>query len=90
MGQQYDQLLDADVLKVGHHGSKTSSTSAFLDEVTPQLSLVSLGWQNRYDHPHPASIQRLQRPQNKLFYTSRSGAIIIKSDGRRIWRHHWR
>ncbi|MGM0588089.1 MAG: DNA internalization-related competence protein ComEC/Rec2 [Bacteroidota bacterium] len=90
MGQQYDQLLDADVLKVGHHGSKTSSTSAFLDEVTPQLSLVSLGWQNRYDHPHPASIRRLQRPQNKLFYTSRSGAIIIKSDGRRIWRHHWR
>jgi competence protein ComEC len=90
MEAAYGGFLDTDLLKVGHHGSKTSSSAEFLNEVNPTWSLVSLGWKNRYHHPNRSSIRRLRTPQNHLFYTSRSGAIIIKSDGTRIWRDHWR
>ena len=53
-------LIDCDILKVGHHGSKNSSTEGFINEVSPKLSLVSCGLNNRYGHPHRQTVERLE------------------------------
>ncbi len=82
---KYPNLTDTDFLKVAHHGSKTSSIPAFLDTVTANLGVVSLGKQNRFQHPHPEAVQRLRSDSVKLHFTSLSGAIRIYSDGNEIY-----
>ena len=86
----FGDLLDTDLLKVGHHGSSTSSGTSFLRELTPTRAVVSLGWKNRYRHPHRVTINRLSHYSDTLLFTSLEGAIRFRSDGKEIERVSWR
>lgn len=79
-------MLDTDVLKVGHHGSKTSTSAELLEAVTPDLALMSVGKQNRYGHPHPEVISRLEKEGILVFRTDVQGDIRLRSDGEKVWR----
>ncbi len=82
MVANYGSQLQAKVLKAGHHGSKTSSSSNFLKEVAPEAVVMSLGTNNQYGHPHEAMLTRLQKQGIKnIFRTDKNGAITITADG---------
>ncbi|MDR9415691.1 MAG: DNA internalization-related competence protein ComEC/Rec2 [Gracilimonas sp.] len=85
----YGNFLDTDVLKVGHHGSRTSSGSAFLNQATPLFSIISLGKTNRFRHPHREAVNRLGQTDSELLFTSKEKAVIFASDGEQIERIHW-
>ncbi len=76
--------LRADVLKVGHHGSRTSSSQVFLDAVRPRLAVVSLGAENRYGHPAPETLEALLERGVPLLRTDLEGTVVIRSDGRNL------
>jgi len=76
--------LDADILKVGHHGSNTSSTPEFVAAVSPRLALVSVGAGNMYRHPSAAVIRTLAAAGATTMRTDRSGTVVVRTDGRRI------
>jgi competence protein ComEC len=73
--------LRAEVLKVGHHGSRTSSTEAFVDAVNPRLALVSVGAANTYGHPSPEVMQRLTAAGATVLRTDQLGTVVLRSDG---------
>lgn len=75
--EQYD--LKADVLKLGHHGSKTSSGAAFLEQVSPQLSLVSCGVKNRYGHPDSESLANALQAGSDILQTPVQGMVHLKT-----------
>lgn len=77
-------LLRSDVLKVAHHGSRTSSSAAFLAAVRPHLALVSLGAYNRFGHPAPQVLARLDAVGAQVVRTDQRGALTLKTDGRNI------
>ncbi len=76
--------ISADVLKVGHHGSDTSSSEYFLDRVNPEIAVIHVGKNNSYNHPHNVVIERLNERNIKILRTDMDGTIIIKSDGTNI------
>ncbi|HEX6574692.1 MAG TPA: ComEC/Rec2 family competence protein, partial [Gemmatimonadaceae bacterium] len=76
--------LSADVLKVAHHGSSTSSTDEFLRAVHPSLAVISVGADNRYGHPSADVLASLARVGARSVRTDQSGTIVIRTDGRRI------
>ena len=76
--------LQADVLKVGHHGSKYSNTAAFLQAVSPSVAVISVGRDNDYGHPSPETMQRLQAAGATVYQTDQAGTIIVYSDGNAI------
>lgn len=78
--------LDADVLKLGHHGSKTSSSDIFLAVTTPDYAIVSAGENNRYGHPHKEVLDRLAKYNIPALGTYREGTIVFESDGEQLWR----
>ncbi len=80
----FANLLQADVLKVGHHGSKTSSDIEFLRRVRPQVALLSYAGLNRYGFPDSGVVSRLHRLQSEVLSTAHHGAVVVVSDGRRI------
>lgn len=69
--------LTVDYLKVGHHGSATSSTEEFMDSVQPQIALISVGAKNSFGHPSPEIIQRFTEQQIELYTTADNGAIKV-------------
>ncbi|MGC1107503.1 MAG: ComEC/Rec2 family competence protein, partial [Candidatus Acidiferrales bacterium] len=73
--------LQSDFLKVPHHGSKTSSTEAFLDAVNPRVAAISVGEDNPYGHPNPAILQRYAGKNIRLFRTDIDGAVTALTDG---------
>ena len=77
---QDKNLLKASVLKVGHHGSKTSSTSEFLNVVRPQIALIGVGKNNKFGHPNDGVLQRLGDLKCKIFRTDLNGEISIEVD----------
>ena len=90
--------VKADVLLVPHHGSKTSSSPAFLDAVQPRTALVQAGYRNRFGHPAPEVLQRYAQRQVPVVESARCGAAIWSSarpdvvecerdKGRRYWQH---
>jgi competence protein ComEC len=79
------ELSRTDVLKVAHHGSKTSSTAPFLDAVHPQFAIISVGTDNSYGHPNREVIDRLLERHAAVFRTDQDGLVTIRSDGRRLW-----
>lgn len=82
MAASYGEKLKCQVLKAGHHGSKTSSTAEFLKLVQPESVVMSLGVNNQYGHPHEALLNRLQKQGIKNIYrTDANGTITIVSDG---------
>ena len=76
--------IKSDVLKVGHHGSKTSTSEKFLGLVNPELAIISAGKNNKYGHPHKEVTERLARFEIPMLRTDEKGTIIIKSDGEKI------
>ena len=88
---EYEMLLEtearqmhADVLKIGHHGSKNSSMPEFLAAVAPQIAIISAGEQNPYGHPSPELLERLKESGPRVLRTDRDGAIQILTDGRTV------
>ena len=79
------RLAHVDVLKVPHHGSKTSSTADFLDLVRPEFAIISDGFENSYGHPHPDVLARLNERGARVLRTDRDGLVSIRSDGRRLY-----
>lgn len=73
--------LDCDILKVGHHGSETSSSEAFLKEVTPDYAVISAGEGNRYQHPRPATLDRLTALGIPYYRTDTQGNIVFSTTG---------
>lgn len=80
--ERYGASLNATILKVGHHGSRTSSTEALLDAVQPQIALISVGAGNTYGHPSPSVMDALRARGVDILRTDRDGAIVVRSDGR--------
>lgn len=76
--------LGADFLKVGHHGSRTSSSPAFLDAVAPRVATMSTGVRNRFGHPHAPTLAKLSARGILALRTDRYGAIRIASDGQSL------
>ena len=78
-----DLDLDVDILKVSHHGSKTSTTQAFLDIVKPEHSVIQCGYDNEYDHPRQDTLDRLVSMGSSIFRNDTHGDILltIKSSG---------
>jgi competence protein ComEC len=78
------EALRADVLKLGHHGSRTSSSVGFLDAVQPRVGIASVGAGNRYGHPAPETLGNLLRRGVPVLRTDVEGSIIVRSDGQRL------
>ena len=79
--EQTRQWPNVDVLKVGHHGSKTSSSQEFLNQTKPKISIIMTGVGNNYGLPKQEILDRLNNIGSKIYRTDESGTIIIKSDG---------
>lgn len=80
----YKNKIDADVLKVGHHGSKTASSKEFLDLVTPEYAVISCGEGNKYFHPHAGALNNLRAIGAELFRTDVQGSIVATTKGNGI------
>ena len=76
--------LKANVLKVGHHGSATSTSQEFLNQIKPEIAVISVGQDNSYGHPDDAIIKRLKNIGAKIYQTKDSGTIEIICDGNQI------
>jgi competence protein ComEC len=77
----HGNALAADVLKVGHHGSRTATSDSLLAVVRPRVALVSAGARNRYGHPDPTVIDRLGRNGVLVLRTDRQGSLRVRVDG---------
>jgi DNA internalization competence protein ComEC/Rec2-like protein len=71
-------ILKANILKVAHHGSKSSSTIEFLEKVSPQIALIGVGAKNTFGHPNQGVLNRLQNLNTKIYRTDQNGEITIK------------
>ncbi len=78
------ELRSVTLLKVGHHGSRTSSSEEFLDQVNPRFALISDGYMNQFHHPHPDVLQRLTQHHTAIFRTDQRGLITFRTDGDKI------
>ncbi|MGV3464012.1 MAG: ComEC/Rec2 family competence protein, partial [Heyndrickxia sp.] len=77
----HSHRFQADVLKVGHHGSKTSTSLLFLESVQPKIAIISVGKDNRYGHPNQEVLDRLKQEEVKVFRTDMEGEVIYKFTG---------
>ena len=77
----YSSELKSNILKAGHHGSKTSSSAAFLRAVKPEAALISCGIGNDYGHPHKETMKKFQAMKLQIFETDKNGTITVTSDG---------
>lgn len=75
-------LLNADILKVGHHGSKTSSIQEFLEVVSPKISVIGVGENNNFGHPSDDVLNRLKNCGSRIYRTDEHGEIFINVDSR--------
>ena len=82
MVKNYPKELKSTVLKAGHHGSNTSSSSGFLKAVAPEAVIISLGVNNDYHHPHPSTLKKYVDAQLKIYRTDLDGTVTITSDGK--------
>ena len=88
MGERGESMLlnlpvdpSTDILKVGHHGSNSSSSLEFLDKIGANIAVISCGLNNRYGHPHEKVLKRLEQTGHKIYRTDIDGAVIIETDG---------
>ncbi|WP_291964843.1 ComEC/Rec2 family competence protein [Caloramator sp.] len=77
--------VGADVIKLGHHGSSSSSSVQFIKKVNPQYAVISVGKDNSYGHPHRETISLLNKLRIKYFRTDEVGDIIFETDGYNLW-----
>jgi competence protein ComEC len=78
------------VLKVAHHGSPTSSSAAFLRAAKPEISVISSGAFNRYGHPAPGVLQRLNDIGTRVVRLDRSGGTVVTGDGKAVVVETWK
>jgi len=78
------EALHAQVLKVGHHGSSTSTTERFLEAVRPEIALISVGAANTYGHPSSAVVHALVSANAQVLRTDLVGTVVIRTDGRTL------
>lgn len=76
--------LKADVLKLGHHGSSTSTCDEFLQAVSPSCAVISCGTDNSYGHPHRETMEKLSASGIRVYRTDEQGTLIATSDGSQI------
>ena len=69
-------IKDIDILKVGHHGSRTSSSEEFINKINPKYSVISVGKNNIYNHPNKEFLKTLQN--SKIYITDENGSIVFK------------
>ncbi|MEK7564177.1 MAG: ComEC/Rec2 family competence protein [Patescibacteria group bacterium] len=81
LSENSKEFLDVDILKVAHHGSRSSSYPDFIDAVSPKYSLISVGGDNKYGHPHKDVLDTLAEFNTQVFRTDLLGTITIRSDG---------
>ena len=91
--------LKADVLLAAHHGSRTSSTTAFVEAVNPDVVIFSAGYANSYRHPRPEVVERFERIGSAMHMTGHEGALMLHVDPetgisevqawRRVWPRYW-
>ena len=81
---RFGDRLVSDILKLGHHGSNTSTSQAFLDAVNPEAVIISASENNSYGHPHKEVVERLVTAGVDVYQTSQHGDIVFRSDGARI------
>lgn len=76
--QNYPQgKLDSDILKIGHHGSRTSTSQTFLDAVSPEIAVIQSGTDNQFDHPHPETLEKLKNANVKVHRNDLEGTVTI-------------
>ncbi len=80
-------LLDVDLLKVAHHGSKYSTTQGFVEAVSPEIAVVSASAENSFGHPAPSVMERLKEADCLVYRTDVSGTLIFLCDGKQITRY---
>lgn len=78
--------LKSNVIKLGHHGSKSSSSMEFLAEVDPDIAIISAGKDNKYGHPHEETLYNLNALEIPYLTTQKESDIVIISDGEKMWR----
>ena len=81
-----DLLDPTSIVKVGHHGSKSSSSQVFVDKTQPEFAILSVGKNNRYGHPVPEVMSRYDAVGSIILRTDLLGSIVLLSDGARVWR----
>lgn len=86
----YAGFLESEILKVGHHGSKTSSSEYFLDYVQPLVGVVSVAERNKFRHPYPGTINRLHQYSIKDLQTSKEGALVFQVGIKEIKKVNWK
>lgn len=85
-----NEIAPSDVLKVAHHGSRTSSTEDFLTAVHPAFALISVGQDNSYGHPNRDVLERLRQHGAMVLRTDEDGLITVRTDGRRLYVERYR
>lgn len=90
LASNFSHILDSDVLKVGHHGSETGSSEAFLNLVSPKFALISAGFKNKFGHPSELVLDNLSKLNSKILRTDLSGAVLLRSDGKKIDLINWK
>jgi competence protein ComEC len=86
----YKKFLDSDVLKVGHHGSESTTSVEFLKYVSPNISLISAGINNSYGHPANNVLNRIEKTGSEILRTDKEGAVILQSDGFTFKKINWK
>jgi len=81
----YGEAMESEVLKLGHHGSRTSTSDSFLDAVNPKYGVVSASKDNRYGHPHIDVVEKVEDKGVRLLSTAREGTLVFKTDGKTVW-----
>ncbi|MFO7807185.1 MAG: ComEC/Rec2 family competence protein [Candidatus Moraniibacteriota bacterium] len=76
-----EEDVDVDWLKVAHHGSKNSSSNEFIEETSPEFSIISVGANNTYGHPHPEVLQKLKNSSSRIFSTAKEETIKVACPG---------
>lgn len=77
-------ILKSDILKVAHHGSKTSSITEFIEEIKPQYAIIEVGEDNKFGHPSDSTIQNLEKANIRIYRTDKMGEIEMKTNGKDI------
>ena len=86
----YGDFLESEILKVGHHGSITSTSSAFLNRVNPLVAIISVGEKNKFNHPSLKTLRRLQQESVTTYMTSQNGALVFRVRPLAITKVAWR
>ncbi|WP_165779167.1 DNA internalization-related competence protein ComEC/Rec2 [Rhodohalobacter barkolensis] len=86
----YGDFLKSNLYKMGHHGSRTSSTETLLEIVEPEISVASLAFRNRFRHPNRDAVSRVSKFTQENYFTSLQGAVVFESDGKSIIKVDWK